>query len=297
MTALGKTLAPWKASAPSKNVTLVKCDTDTYKAGQEWWFLLRADVHHDNPKCDQAMEKKHLEQAKDRGAGVLTFGDYFCAMQGKWDKRSSKDSIRPEHQCGNYLDALVREAADFNVPYAANHVLFSDGNHETSIRLRHETDLVERLCATMHDRTGASIQHGGYTGFVRFQWAFGNHRESVTLWYTHGYGGGGPVTKDMIQAHRQRNYIGDADIMVSGHTHDSWTDSHMRVRLNHHHQIEQVRSRYIKLGTYKDAWADGAGGWELEKGHPPKPKGAWWLKFEWAGRTGGRMETVVMEAI
>jgi Rieske Fe-S protein len=37
----------------------------------------------------------------------------------------------------------------------------------------------------------------------------------------------------------------------------------------------------IKCPSYKDAYDDGAAGWEVSKGHPPKPLGAWWLRFYW----------------
>ena len=76
-------------------------------------FLLLSDLHWDNPLCDRALLKKHLEQAKAAEAPILVFGDLFCAMQGKYDPRSSKASLRPEHQVPNYLDALVDTAVDF----------------------------------------------------------------------------------------------------------------------------------------------------------------------------------------
>lgn len=65
---------------------------DGIKAGWEQWVLLRSDVHHDNPKCDQKLEKKHLDQAKEYNAIIIDNGDLFCAMQGKYDKRASKDA-------------------------------------------------------------------------------------------------------------------------------------------------------------------------------------------------------------
>lgn len=111
----------------SPNVVRVKLDCSQKK---EHWFLLLGDQHWDNPKCDRVLLKKHLDEALEYDAGILDCGDLFCAMQGAWDPRKSKNDLRPEHQTGDYFDALVRTAADFYEPYAHNIVSLGQGNHE-----------------------------------------------------------------------------------------------------------------------------------------------------------------------
>ena len=86
----------------------------------EQWILLSSDRHHDNPKTDQALEKKHLDLALKRNALIMDFGDLFCAMQGKYDPRGVKSDIRPEHCFNNYFDRLVDTAVDFYKPNAKN---------------------------------------------------------------------------------------------------------------------------------------------------------------------------------
>ena len=98
----------------NRNVHHIKVDCNKQK---EHWFLLSADHHWDNPDCDREMIKRHLEQAKERNAPVLFVGDFFCAMQGKYDKRSDKSKVRPEHQTAKYLDSLVDTAAEWLMPY------------------------------------------------------------------------------------------------------------------------------------------------------------------------------------
>lgn len=278
----------------SANCVIVS--TATTGADWEQWFLLRSDAHHDNPDCKQDLEEFHLKQAIERNAGVLDFGDLFCAMQGKWDRRKNKSKVREEHQVDNYLDALVSTAADFYEPYAANWVVQGIGNHETAIRKNHETCLTDRFCQTLRDRTGAAVLKGGYTGWVIFRFTLGGtQKESRRLWYTHGYGGGGPVTKDMIQRSRQLAYVDNADIMCSGHTHDQWVTKDMRVRVNDAGQVLQRPVVYVKCPTYKDEWKTGEGGWVMEKGMPPKPLGAFWLRFYRGteSRAGNRKRPVV----
>jgi hypothetical protein len=273
---------PFAVEHTGPNVLTVRMDVQR-KGGWEQWFLLQSDEHWDNPHCDRAMLKRHHEEALKRNAGILKFGDTFCAMQGKYDKRSDKTCLRPEHQCGDYLDALVRTGADWYEPFAHNILLFGKGNHESSIRSRHETDLIERLVATVNDRAGSRIQAGGYGGWVWFQFRRQKQRLSRRLKYVHGFGGGGPVTKDTIQGQRLRASLGNPDIIAFGHTHDSWVMDDTREWLNDAGRVEHRPLWTVKCATYKDEYGNGAGGWHVETGKPPKPKGAQWLRFFWGG--------------
>ena len=261
----------------SPNVVRVKLDCNKKK---EHWFLLRSDAHHDNPHCDWELEKRHLDEALAWDAGILDCGDLFCCMGGKWDPRSNKAGVRPEHQTGDYLDAVVRTATDFYEPYAKNWVMFGLGNHETSITKRHETSLSERLAAALRDRTGALCPVTGYTSWVKFQFVLdGRVQTARTLWAMHGYGGGGPVTVDNIQAQRQNAYIEGADIMWSGHTHDRFIREFCKMGVTQDGETFQRNLWYVKSGSYKNEYGSGSGGWHIETGKPPKPLGAWWLKF------------------
>jgi hypothetical protein len=113
--------------------------------GWEKWFLLSADRHHDNAKSDHALARKHLMQCRERGGHALDFGDLFCAMQGKWDKRADQSQLRDELRGNNYLDALVDYNGDFFEEFADLFLIMSPGNHETSILKHHQTNLNERL--------------------------------------------------------------------------------------------------------------------------------------------------------
>jgi len=283
----------------SPNVVRVKLDCNKTK---EHWFLLRSDAHFDNPHNDRELEKKHLDEALEKGAGILDCGDLFCAMGGKWDPRSNKAGVRPEHQTGDYLDALVRTAADFYQPYAKNWVMFGLGNHETSITRRHETNLSERLAAILRDRTGAPCFVTGYSSWVKFQFTLCSRVMTArTLWAMHGYGGGGPVTVDNIQAQRQNAYVEGADIMWSGHTHDRWAREFCKIGITQDGEVFQRNLWYVKSATYKNEFGSGIGGWHVETGKPPKPLGAWWLKMTYykekvKGTTHARVLTELIPA-
>lgn len=269
----------FKTLRHSDNVTTVEWIIDSVPATR--WALLRADVHWDNPKCNRELELRHLKEARDRDAAIIDAGDLFCAMQGKYDKRADKSAVRPEHQSGDYLDRLVTTAIDYYRPFSKQFAVIGYGNHESSIRNKHETDLTERLVTGLNDRTGSTIAKGGYTGWVRFQFSNFGRRRPVLLWYMHGYGGGGQVTNDVIQAaNRQVVYVENADIMLTGHTHDAWSMERVRVRLNKRFEAERRTVQILKTATYKDEYGQGSGGWHVETGKPPKPLGAWWIRFD-----------------
>lgn len=250
------------------------------RVGDEQFILLQSDVHFDNPHCRLDLLKEHLEEAKARNAPVMDAGDFFCAMQGKYDPRSSKNDIRPEHMRGDYLDALVKTGAEFMEPYRHLLTLRAHGNHETSILKRQETDLTERFTERMKAGGATSIHSGKFSGWVRILVSYqGTRRKSFDLWYHHGYGGGGPVTRGVIQTARVGVYVGEADVCWSGHTHDSWQMPIEKIRLNGACKVEMFRQLHIRTAGYKDEYGDGGTGWHIERGGPPKPTGAAWLRI------------------
>jgi len=256
-----------------------------FNANLEEWILLSGDRHWDNPKSDHEKQLEHLEEAKRRNALIVDIGDFFCVMQGKYDKRASKAAVRPEHQVDDYLDSVINTAGKFFKPYAKQFLCIGFGNHESAISKRHETHLTERLIGVLNNGTGAHVYNGGFAGWVLFRFPHdsGGSRESysVKLHYDHGYGGGGQVTHDAIQHQRRAVTYPDADIIISGHTHDAWVKEFGRQRCGRLGNIFQDIQTHIKLPTYKDDYGDGSSGWHAETGKPPKPLGAWWLKFTW----------------
>jgi hypothetical protein len=244
------------------------------------WVLLSSDWHWDNPKCRLDVLERDLKRAKAINAMVFSFGDHFCAMQGKYDKRSSKDSIRPEHQAGSYLDRLVETAADFLKPYASVMGLISVGNHESSIYNRHETCLISRLVERLRIE-GSPCRKGGYNGWLQF---LVNRQGKTTgssyrMYYHHGSGGDAPVTHGTIAMSRVSQFV-DADCIVSGHLHTKNFSVAAREKLSPNGQRRVYESHLIRCSTYKDEYGP-LDGWHLEKGKGPRPtlNPSYWMKL------------------
>lgn len=268
----------------SRNVHAI--NFDNVKAGWEAWGLLRSDAHHDNEHNDWAFEKSHLEQAKARNAFIIDSGDAYDLMQGKYDPRSDLSALKDEHKGTDYLDSVVRTAARDYSPYAANFAIMGMGNHETNILNRLGTNVTDRLAHELNEsldkrKINHHVYASGYSGWALLRFTLNKtQRQSIALHYFHGSGGGGPVTRDVIKTNRMAVYLPDADIVMSGHTHDNWVVPIARVRISKQSGVVTKDYQYhVKTGTYKDEYADGNGGWAVEKGLPPKPLGAVWMRL------------------
>ena len=254
---------------------------DTIASGTNWEaaFLLTSDQHFDSKNCNRNLLRKHYDQAVDRGAGILILGDFWDAMQGRNDRRGSKKALTEEFLKASYINELVNKATDFLVPYAANIQGWSPGNHETSIIKNLEVDLIDLVISRLKERTGHEINLLPYTGWIIFQVSNikGSHIGSLRMAYTHGAGGGGPVTKGVIQTNRRATYLPDADIVASGHIHEAWVLELSRERITDHGLPYLDTQWHIQLPTYKEEYNSTGDGWWHETGKSPRPQGGWWL--------------------
>jgi hypothetical protein len=249
---------------------------------QPQWFLLTADHHWDNPHCDRDLLANHFNRAKEIGAKAFVFGDLFCLMQGKKDPRNSKDDIRPEHKTSRYLDTVIEDAVNWYSKYSDIIELVSDGNHETKIQSHQETDVLSRFTSRMKAVTGNDITKGGYGGFIPIKFTVysdtGKRSKTLTLnvYYFHGSGGGGAVTKGVIQTNRRQVFV-DADILVTGHVHNAFEMPLQKLKLNQNYTgYNHLTQDHIQVPTYKQEF-DLKGNFHVESGREPKPLGCYWL--------------------
>lgn len=259
-----------------------------FRVYKEHEFFLISDLHWDNPKCDRKLLKKHLDEAVKRNATILINGDFFCLMQGKGDKRGSKDDIRPEHNNGKYFDSIVQTAVDWFEPYAHHIGMIGYGNHETGIIKYGETDILQRFVDLLNYKTGSEVQVGGYGGFVSVPITRKKDGRASTVFnihYYHGTGGGGIVTKGVIQNNRTASFIRGVDMIWQGHVHEYYHHVDMVSRLDVNPggtgiKIRQEKLHHLRTPCYKEEYKDGSKGWHVMRGAPPKPLGGVFLKLE-----------------
>lgn len=280
-----------REDAPNVHVVDWKITNNSEWVGE---VLVRGDAHHDNPHSKHAIQKRHLDQALERGAAILDVGDLFCAMGGRYDPRNRREGITRREHIGkdDYFDSIVGAATRFHAPYARNWLVLAKGNHESAVLKSSGTDLTQRLAEGMSAASGCKVHAGGYGGWVVFNFANSyNERASIRLNYFHGSGGGGMMSFGTLNVRRRASWLADADICVSGHVHESWQMSISRrsvVRCKDRYRVASHEMHHVCTPSYKEEWGDGSGGWQVERGGPPKPIGAWWMRFRFERAGSGK---------
>jgi hypothetical protein len=257
--------------------------------GWEQTFFLISDVHWDSVLCNRDLFLTHLQQAERRQARILSMGDFFDAMQGRFDPRRSMTELRPEYRREDYYDFVITDTAKLLEPQAHLIDMMGRGNHESAVLKNAQTSLLDRLVTLWNYKLNTQMQVGGYGGWIRFMFNMSGGkntgpRTSIKMKYYHGSGGDAPVTRGVIHTNRQAVYLPDADIVVNGHNHNAYYIPITRERLSNKGVQYFDTQHHLRIPGYKQAYADGSGGWEIERGGVPKPLGAWWLTLRCEGQ-------------
>jgi hypothetical protein len=250
--------------------------------GEDVLFFLGSDFHYDNPKCQRDKLHKHLDYVAERNGKIFVFGDFFCMMQGKYDPRSSKKDIRPEHNTSNYIDAVIEDTIEKFKDYPIS--LISKGNHELGLLNRLETDVIKRFVdgTNLYKGPEEKVYAGGYHGFIKFVLhRNGANVKTYLMYYHHGLWGG--VVSRGFQAYSRYGVVTDADFVVSGHTHDRSLAEIMRYDITKTGNLLLRPQYFIKSGTYKEEYAV-ATSWAVEKLGVPKNIGGWYLEIKGTDR-------------
>ena len=237
-----------------KNDCLI-IEIDAFGEVWETKFLLSSDEHYDSKGCDRELLKRDWGIAKENKIPILNFGDFFDVMGKKFDPRTNMLDIRPEYKEADnkdmYLDLIAKDGVKFLDNY--NVLMMVEGNHEYEIRKRSEMNFLQYVTNSIHSKPYLM----GYDGYVRFIFNITKTRKQrIDLYYTHGTGGASPVTKGAITAQRRQHDI-NADIYVSGHTHQAYEIPKV-IRYLDGAGIEQRKKvLHISLPTFKtdrDQW-------------------------------------------
>lgn len=241
-----------------------------------------SDLHFDSPECDTGLLKRHLNEARDRGALVFIRGDIFDVMQSRHDKRRSLSHLKPAHKTDDYLTAVLDEFTAFIMPYRECIGAISPGNHESAIRRECNIDLLRLLA----NRLEVPLQT--YAGFTQFTICpHGKTAAQATMYHHHGFGGDSFATKAMGHANRMALDVQGADIYHSGHTHTNWIHRAEYLFCNSDGTVVPKSALHIKTAGYKPSRRSG-NSWETERNHGVKGSGAAWVEITAArDRTGG----------
>ena len=259
--------------------------------------LQLSDIHYDSDKCDRELLTKHLKEAEKKKAFVMINGDFFDVMQGKYDPRRTYDSIRPEYVGGNYLDLVLNDAVEYLSKFKLTY-FFGEGNHESNIRERLSTDLIDRLVMGLKSN-GVKCERGKYKGWIIYRLNKHGRCTIVKQHFHHGYGGNAPRSKGSLKVDLNIKRYPDADIITRGHDHNKWMIPQTVERLkgsfpNYKREKQKVYS--LQTGSYKKL---GESGWAVEKGFDEPVLGGYWVDMKISGKTRKNIlttEIIVTEA-
>jgi hypothetical protein len=244
----------------------------TINIRKQFKFMVTSDIHFDSAHCNREQFFSDLNTAKEVGAKVVIVGDFFDAMNGRFDPRRSNSHLRPEYRRDDYYDYIVDDAAKLLAKYADNIIMITDGNHEASVLKNANTDLIGRLVSSLSTKNH-KINRGGYGGIILVK----NNKHTMPIKYFHGSGGEAPVTRGAIQTNRQAVFLPDFKVVLNGHSHNSYWIPIVRERVDtfgaHYFDIQH----HVRTPGYAMTYGDGSGGWEVSRGGVPKPVGSCFL--------------------
>ena len=262
-----------------KSRTVHHVDVDLQKRGAQEHFLFISDVHFDSVKCDRSLLYRHLDEARELGAGVFIFGDLFDLMQGRFDPRGNYADLRPEYKSCVYVDEVIQDVCEKLSKYADVITFISKGNHETNIEKRMMVSPIDRV-AQIINANGGHVEVGGYAGWLCVTpHRKGSSRKRFNVHYHHGYGGGAKRSKGILGADIDQKDFPDADFILRGHDHQKW---HLPVtvdRITQAMNLEQRTVHHLRLGSYKKL-GDRYAGWATEKNFATPRLGGWWATVQ-----------------
>jgi hypothetical protein len=155
-------------------------------------------------------------------------------------------------------------------------MILGQGNHESAILKRQETDVLERFAGAM----GGNVPVMGYHFWVIFKvFSHDGVQRGVVRYYAHhGSGGGGAVTRGQINQSRYMMHVEGADIISMGHIHEKNIGEVMVHYFDNNCNSFMPKCRGVITAissTYKQEYIDH--GFHNERGRPPKPLGGTYL--------------------
>ena len=186
-------------------------------------FLLSSDIHFDEPGFDKELFTRDYDRAKKDGERILINGDVFGCILPSDLKRYTRGN--DQSNTDGIINKALKDATELFRPYVDQIDMIGLGNHETAVLKYHHIDVTSLLIGFLNRRRDPSlppIRHGGYTGYIRYQFdgPSRSHPQHFDIFYNHGQGGNAEVTDGIIDAKR-RQYT-RADLIWLGHKHKRW---------------------------------------------------------------------------
>ncbi len=148
-------------------------------------------------------------------------------------------------------------------PIADKILCMIPGNHEDKLRTRYSIDVMKQL----KDDLGISI--GSFETYLRLKFNRQQfHTTPINFWLHHGWFSGrkiGGKVNQLVDVSTSR----DADVMITGHSHDLWATSLEKQFLPLNGMIPiKVKKIFINSGTFLETNTMGGTSYSEQKAYP-----------------------------
>lgn len=218
---------------------------------------------------------KFLETSMDHpNAWLLGVGDQVDAIVPADGKRFQVSTVDAKYLAlenpDELLDAQAQDFCQILKPYQGRILGLASGNHEGSIAKRYGFSIHRQICRDLE------CEDLGYSFLLLLKLTHKEHRRtrSVTIFGTHGFGGGGRTEGGSITKYARAVQYYDADIFLSGHDHDAWIKRVARIGLNNNGNIQNRDLILANTGSFLKTLSEGSTpSWAETRGFPPRNLG------------------------
>ena len=248
-----------------------------------------SDTHDGSRYFARNHFKKFLSSSMDHpNAWLLGIGDHVDALVPADAKRFQISTVEERFLASEnpdeILDAQAKDFCQIMKPYQGRLLGLAMGNHEQAIGKRYGFSIHRQICRDLE------CDDLGYTFLLLLKLTNPGYRHtrSVTIYGTHGFGGGGRTEGGSITKYARAVQYYSADIFLSGHDHDSWVKKVTRIGVNNSGKIQNRDLILANTGSFLKTLSEGATpSWAETRGFPPrnlggvvlelKPDHHWWV--------------------
>jgi hypothetical protein len=227
-----------------------------YRAGQVFKIANLADIHFDDPACDED-KLRHDLALMDDNCYIIGNGDIFSAIT-LGDKRYSK--VGDSSQSPAFVSDAVKRMKNILYPYRKRFIGIGIGNHEEKYITKTATDPVDLLCDALSDDTHR-VAHLGLQSIINltFVHAGGGRGRTVQIFKHHGWGQAAQTEGGNITKFEKRIKTWDSpDVFMFGHVHDKdWKELKPKIGVTSRGKYYTSRRFLLITGPYLRTFTDG----------------------------------------
>ena len=210
------------------------------------------DLHIGSPHCKYDIIQKRIEYVKNTE-------NAYAVLGGDLINNSTRDSVGDCYSEPLTPQQQINKSVELFMPIANKILGVTTGNHERRTLKKHGVDITQCMCAQLgivdrYDPVAGLIflSMGARESTVDETSKQPNHNIGqpimYTIYFTHGDGNGGRTLGGKVNGVERRTNIIDADIIMCGHTHQSFITYESRYIVQRQKRtIKQVDTMLVNM--------------------------------------------------